>query len=145
MTSAKQGDTVTIDFVVKKDDGTVVANTEETGAQTITLGGGEIFPPIEEALSGMSKGEQTSVDLPRDKGFGERRPELIVDIPRQSLPAEMDPQPGMGLQAQGPQGQPVNLVIVDVGDETVKADGNHPLAGEDLTFDLTVREVKAAA
>ncbi|MEN3971304.1 FKBP-type peptidyl-prolyl cis-trans isomerase [Sphingomicrobium sp. XHP0235] len=145
MTSATHGDTVTIDYVVKKSDGTIVGNTQDAGPQDITLGKGEIFPQIEEALTGMNPGDQTEVSIDSDKGFGPHRDELVVDIPRASLPAEMTPQPGMGLQAQSPQGQPVNLVIVEVGDETVKADGNHPLAGEDLVFDLTLRDIQKAA
>ncbi|MCJ7422204.1 FKBP-type peptidyl-prolyl cis-trans isomerase [Sphingomicrobium astaxanthinifaciens] len=145
MTTAREGDTVTIDFTVKKDDGTIVGNTQQDGPQTITLGGGEIFPPIEAALTGMEEGEQKTVELACENGFGPRRPELIIDIPRANLPAEMAPQPGMGLQAQAPTGQPINLVIIEVGDDSVKADGNHPLAGETLTFDITLREVKAAA
>ena len=145
MTSATHGDTVTIDYVVKKSDGTIVGNTQDAGPQDITLGKGEIFPQIEEALTGMNPGERTEVSIDSEKGFGPRRDELVVDIPRSSLPTEMTPQPGMGLQAQSPQGQPVNLVIVEVGDETVKADGNHPLAGEDLVFDLTLRDIQKAA
>ncbi|WP_265563110.1 FKBP-type peptidyl-prolyl cis-trans isomerase [Sphingomicrobium arenosum] len=146
MTTAKQGDTVVIDFTVKKQDGTVVGNTSEGGGpQTLTLGDKEIFPAIEEALTGMEEGASKTVDLPCEKGFGPRRPELIIDIPRGNLPAEPAPQVGMGLQATNQQGQPINMVIVHVGDDSVKADGNHPLAGEDLTFDITLKEVKAAA
>ncbi len=71
--------------------------------------------------------------------------EMVVDIPRQSLPADVDPQPGMALQAQQEDGSAITLYIVAVGDEAVKADGNHPLAGEDLSFDVTLREIKEAA
>ncbi|MCM8556980.1 FKBP-type peptidyl-prolyl cis-trans isomerase [Sphingomicrobium sediminis] len=145
MTSAKTGDTVSIDFVVQKADGTVVGNTEQSGPQTVTLGQNQIFPQVEEALQGMSVGEEKKVAVDSDKGFGPRRDELVIDIPRANLPADPAPQPGMGLQAQNQQGQPINLVIIEVGEESVKADGNHPLAGEDLVFDVTLREIKDAA
>ena len=58
---------------------------------------------------------------------------------------EPAPQPGMALQAQSPDGQPMTLYVLEVGEESVKADGNHPLAGEDLTFDITLRDIKQAA
>lgn len=145
MITAKQGDTVVIDFTVKKDDGTLVGSTEQGGPQTLVIGDKEIFPAIEEALTGMSEGDEKTIELAPENGFGPRRPELIIEIPRGNLPAEPAPQEGMGLQAQTPDGQPMNLVIVDVGDEVVRADGNHPLAGETVTFDVTLREVKAAA
>ena len=70
---------------------------------------------------------------------------MIMDIPRGNLPPEPAPEPGMALQAQSPDGQPLTLYIVDVGEDTIKVDGNHPLAGEDITFDLTLREIKRAA
>jgi len=109
MPTAKNGDTVAIDFVVKTDAGQVVGNTEESGPQVVTLGKQEIFPAIEAALD------------------------------------EPEPQPGMQLSAQGQDGQPIQLVITEVQENSVKADGNHPLAGEDLTFGVTLVEIKEAA
>ncbi|KWV94437.1 MULTISPECIES: FKBP-type peptidyl-prolyl cis-trans isomerase [unclassified Erythrobacter] len=145
MTTPNTGDTVTIDYVLKRTDGEVVGDTAQAGPQEIQLGNGQIFPQIEEALTGMNVGEEQSVAIPCDKAFGPRREEMVIDIPRANLPAEPAPQPGMAMQAQSPDGQPLTLYIVEVGDETVKADGNHPLAGEDITFDITLREIKQAA
>ena len=68
-----------------------------------------------------------------------------ADIIAANLPPEPAPQPGMALQAQSPDGQPMTLIILEVGDEAVKVDGNHPLAGEDVTFELTLRDIKQAA
>jgi FKBP-type peptidyl-prolyl cis-trans isomerase 2 len=145
MTNAKTGDTVTIDYVVKIEDGTVVGNTEESGPQELTLGKGEVMPGLEEALTGMAVGEEKSVTVESDNAFGPRREELVIDIPRANLPAEPAPQPGMQLQAQGQDGQPIMLHIVEVGDQSVKADGNHPMAGKDMTFDVTMRDIRQAA
>jgi FKBP-type peptidyl-prolyl cis-trans isomerase 2 len=145
MATAKQGDTVTIDYVVKTNDGTVVGNTQESGPQQVVLGQGQIMPKIEEALTGMEVGAEKTVAVDADNAFGPRREEMVVDIPRANLPPEPAPQPGMQLQAQGQDGQPLMLHIVEVGEESVKADGNHPLAGEDITFDVTLREIAQAA
>lgn len=145
MPTAKNGDTVAIDFVVKTDAGQVVGNTEESGPQVVTLGKNEIFPAIEAALDGMEVGAVQQVKIEADNAFGARNEQLVIDIPRTNLPPEPAPQPGMQLSAQGQDGQPIQLVITEVGDQSVKADGNHPLAGEDLTFGVTLVEIKEAA
>ena len=145
MTTPSNGDTVTIDYVLKRGDGQEIGNTSEVGPQTVQLGAGQIFPAIEEALTGMEVGDSQTVSIASDNAFGPRREELVIDIPRANLPAEPAPQPGMAMQAQTPEGQPMTLYILEVGDEQVKAAGNHPLAGEDVTFDLTLRDIKQAA
>ena len=93
----------------------------------------------------MAVGEEQSVSIDCANAFGPRQDALVIDIPRENLPPEPAPQPGMAMQAQAQDGSPMTLYIVEVGDQTIKADGNHPLAGEDLTFDITLRDIKQAA
>ena len=145
MTTPNSGDTVTIDYVLKRTDGEEVGNTQQAGPQDITIGSGQIFPQIEEALTGMAVGEEQSVSIDCANAFGPRQDALVIDIPRENLPPEPAPQPGMAMQAQAQDGSPMTLYIVEVSDQTIKADGNHPLAGEDLTFDITLRDIKQAA
>ena len=145
MITPNSGDTVTIDYVLKRTDGEEVGNTQQAGPQDITIGSGQIFPQIEEALTGMAVGEEQSVSIDCANAFGPRQDALVIDIPRENLPPEPAPQPGMAMQAQAQDGSPMTLYIVEVGDQTIKADGNHPLAGEDLTFDITLRDIKQAA
>ena len=145
MTTPNSGDTVTIDYVLKRSDGQEVGNTQQAGPQDITIGNGQIFPQIEEVLTGMAVGDEQSVSIDCASAFGPREEALVIDIPRENLPPEPAPQPGMAMQAQAQDGSPMTLYIVEVGDQTVKADGNHPLAGEDLTFDITLRDIKQAA
>ncbi|TYC87971.1 peptidylprolyl isomerase [Novosphingobium sp. BW1] len=145
MHSAKSGDTVLINFEVRTDAGQVVGSTQQEGPQTVTIGGSEIFPQVEAALIGMEVGSEQSVTIAAADAFGPRREEMIVEIPRSNLPAEPEPQIGMELAARQQDGSTVNLVITEIGEEAVKVDGNHPLAGEDLHFGLTLVEIKAAA
>jgi len=145
MTTPKNGDTVSIDYVLKRGDGEIVGNTAEVGPQDITLGARQTFPQIEEALTSMSVGDQQLVTIASDKAFGPRREELVIDIPRANIPPEPAPQPGMAMQAQSQDGTPMTLYIIEVSEQSVKADANHPLAGEDISFDLTLREIKRAA
>ncbi len=145
MNTAKHGDTVLITYTVRTDDGNVVGSTQAEGPQTLKIGADQIFPQIEAALTGMEVGGETSVKIDAENAFGPHREEMVVEIPRANLPAEPEPQPGMSLAAQQQDGQTVNLVITQVSPESVTADGNHPLAGQDLTFDLTLAEIKEAA
>jgi len=145
MTTAKKGDIVAIEYVVRTGDGRVVGGTEQEGPQTLTLGQAEIFPEIETALDGMAVGDEKSVTVPSDNAFGPRREEMVVQIPRAQLPADQPPQPGLQLSAKMQDGSTVNLTITDVSEEAVVADGNHPLAGQDLHFGLTLVEIKQAA
>ena len=145
MQNAKQGDTVVIDYSVRTEDGRVVGDTKETGPQAIKLGDGAIFPQVEEKLADMKVGDKATIAIECENAFGARREEMVIDIPRQNLPPEADPQPGMALQAQQPDGSAVTLYVVAVEEQSVKADGNHPLAGEDISFDVTLREIKDAA
>ena len=145
MQTAKNGDTVLIDFVVRTSDGRVVGSTEQEGPQSVTIGGAEIFPQIEAALDGMQVGAEQTVVVASADAFGPRREEMVIQIPRAQLPQEAEPQPGMELSARQQDGSTVNLVITEVSEEAVTADGNHPLAGEDLHFGLTLVEIKQAA
>ncbi|WP_425409954.1 FKBP-type peptidyl-prolyl cis-trans isomerase [Hyphococcus sp.] len=145
MTNAKQGDTVVIDYTVRTGDGRVVGGTEQAGPQTLTLGKAEIFPAIEAALEGMEVGAEKAVTIESANAFGPRREEMVVQLPRDQLPQDQPPQPGMTLSAKQQDGTTVNLVITEVGEKNITADGNHPLAGEDLHFGLTLVEIKEAA
>jgi FKBP-type peptidyl-prolyl cis-trans isomerase SlyD len=145
MSIAKAGDTVIIDYVVRTGDGRVVGGTEREGPQTLTLGKSEIFPEVENALQGLEAGAEASVTVESANAFGPRRDEMVIQIPRDQLPKEQPPQPGMTLAAKAQDGSTVNLMITEVGEEVVVADGNHPLAGEDLHFGVTLIEIKSAA
>lgn len=145
MTAAKKGDVVVIDYTVRTEDGRVVGGTEQSGPQTLTLGKAEIFPAIEEALDGMEVGAEKSVTIASADAFGPYRDEMVAQIPRAQLPEDKEPTPGMTLSARAQDGSTVNLVITRVDENTVTADGNHPLAGEDLHFGLKLVEIKDAA
>ncbi len=145
MQTAKQGDTVLVDYTVQTSDGRVVGGTDENGPHELKVGGGEIFPEIEAALDGMAVGSEQSVTVTAENAFGPRREDMVIQIPRDRLPAGQAPEPGMTLAAQQQNGETVNLTIIAVDDSNVTADGNHPLAGQDLHFGLSLREIKPAA
>ncbi|TNE48617.1 MAG: peptidylprolyl isomerase [Sphingomonadales bacterium] len=144
MTQAKTGDTVTIGFTVKISDGQTVAATEPGKGETLVLGAGTMFPALEEQIVGMAVGETKTAQVPSDKAFGPRNPDAQFDIERAQLPQGQEPAVGMQLQTHNQQGQPMLLTIIEVTDAGVKVDANHPLAGQDLTFEIEVLDLQAA-
>lgn len=145
MPNAKKGDTVLISYTVRTTDGRVVGKSEEDAPIALTLGNAEIFPEVEAALDGLEVGTESAAVVPSDNAFGPRRDDMVIDIPRAQLPADQTPEPGMTLGAQQQDGSTIQFTITEVNDETVTADGNHPLAGEDLHFGLKLVEIKTAA
>lgn len=142
MQKVKQGDTVVIHYVVRAADKRVIVTVDADDPQTLTLGMSEIFPEIEAALLGMEVGNTKQVSIPSDKGFGPRRDDLIVQIPLASVDPRDTPKPGMTLTARQPDGTSVRLVVIEIEDGVILADRNHPLAGEDLEFEITLAEIK---
>lgn len=137
------GSTVVIDFVLKRGDGQEIGGTGESGPQRVTLGTGQIFPHLERALAEMRVGDTRIVSVACDEAFGRRSEKLVMEIPRGEMPPGPAPVPGMTMSAEKANGQTVSLVVLDVGDDIVRVDANHPLAGEDLTFEITLRGIEA--
>ncbi len=142
MTKANNGDTVKVNYTGKLEDGSVFDSSENREPLEFTMGEGQIIPGFEKAVDGMTAGESTTVDIPSDDAYGERRDDLEMDIAKSELPEEVEPKEGMQLQMkQQENGQVIPVQIVGVGDDKVTIDANHPLAGKDLTFNIEVVDV----
>jgi peptidylprolyl isomerase len=141
MAQARTGDHVKIHYTGRLDDGTVFATTEDAEPMEFTLGMNDVLPVIEEAVEGMTPGERKTVYVASEEAFGPWREELIHEIPRDSLPEDMELEAGQQLWVDQPGNQPVIVSVLDVSDSTVTIDANHPLAGEDLTLDLELVDV----
>ena len=143
MSQAKTGDNVKINFTGKLEDGSVFANTADSEPLEFKLGEGKIIPGIENAVEGMNEGESKTVKVPPEQGYGQRREELVAEVGRDNFPEGVDPQVGQKFEVQQQQGQTTVVRVIDTSEQTVTLDGNHPLAGKDLTFDLELLEVTA--
>lgn len=136
MPVAKMGDTVSISYIGTLDDGTIFHSTLEEGPFTCTLGAGELFPALEQAIVGMRPAETRNIVLSADKAYGPRRQENIIQVPRRSFPAEKEIKPGQKLSIEFSAGASRVMVVTGLSEAAVTLDGNHPLAGFDLTFAL---------
>ena len=141
MGQAKAGDTVRIHYTGTLDDGTQFDSSSGRDPLEFSLGGGQVIPGFDTAVSGMSVGESKSVTIAPEDAYGERHEKLLQQVPRATLPDDMEPAVGMQLQTQSPDGQVMNLVIAEIADDTITVDANHPLAGFALTFAIELVEI----
>ena len=136
MSQAKAGDSVKIHYTGTLDDGTQFDSSDGREPLAFELGSGQVIPGFDKAVDGMTVGESKSVNIPAEDAYGPHHPQMIQEVPRSALPDDLEPAEGMGLQAQGPDGQVLNLVVTGVQEESITVDGNHPLAGKALNFDI---------
>jgi len=134
MSRAKSGDTVKIHYTGTLDDGSEFDSSAGREPLEFSLGAGQVIAGFDSAVDGMTVGDSKTVTIPADKAYGERHEQLIQQVPKTALPDDMKPEVGMQLQSQSPDGQVMNLIVSEVADDTVTVDGNHPLAGQALTF-----------
>ncbi|MCF8107397.1 MAG: peptidylprolyl isomerase [Desulfohalobiaceae bacterium] len=145
MSVVKNGDTVKVHYHGTLDDGTVFDSSHERDPLNFTLGQGEIIPGFENAVQGMSQGDSKNVSIPPDEAYGQRQEDNMLQVNQSDIPEEINPEKGMVLQVKTQDGQSRNVTVAEVTDETVTLDGNHPLAGENLNFEINLVEVQPAS
>ena len=156
MIQVKEADKVTINFIGKLADGTVIDTTyadpdeescndgdccHEHGPLELTIGEGDFYTPIEAALIGMCVGEKKSVVVSPEDAFGDYDPENVFNIKRSEFPDDITPEIGLELEVTGDDDELYMVAIVDVNDEEISFDSNHPLAGEELTYEFELVEI----
>lgn len=141
MSQVKDGDTVKVHYTGTLKDGTVFDTSAEREPLEFTLGQGQLIPGFEKAVQGLAVGDSTEVDIPSDEAYGESREDLVISVPKDQLPDDVEPQIGMQLQVNQQDGQPIPVRITEVGEENLTLDANHPLAGQDLKFEIELVEI----
>jgi peptidylprolyl isomerase len=142
MKRAEIGSTVTIRYIGTLDNGRIFHSTDGDGPQTYTLGAGQFFPALEQAITGMRAGEVKNIVLTAAEAYGPRLPENIISLSRASFPAGKEIAAGQKLSIEFKGGVSRVMVVTAVGESDVTLDGNHPLAGQELTFALRVDKVE---
>ncbi|MBN1141616.1 MAG: peptidylprolyl isomerase [Deltaproteobacteria bacterium] len=139
MTQAKNGNTVTVKYTGRYEDGTVFDSSDEHGKPLeFLLGGGKMIPAFEKGVLGMQLNETKTIEVLPEEGYGAYREDLVVDIGRQYLPEEMELETGRFIEWMQPDGQIGLAKILEVTEEKVKVDTNHPMAGHKLIFEVTL-------
>ena len=141
MKEAAMGDTVKVHYTGILEDGTIFDSSREREALQVTLGSGTLIRGFEEALVGMSVGETKQLKILSSGAYGPRREDLVVRLDRNEFPPTLEPRKGLVLNLKGPGEQAIQAIITEVSEGSVTLDGNHPLAGKDLTFDIELAEI----
>lgn len=141
MNSAENGNLVRVHYTGKLDDGSVFDSSHGRDPLEFTLGGGQVISGFEQAVAGMEVGETRSARVPADEAYGQRREDLLLEVERQQIPDSIEVEVGTQLQLQQGDGQNVPVTVTDVDSDSVTLDANHPLAGQDLTFELELVDV----
>lgn len=134
MSQAKPGDTVSIHYTGTLEDGTQFDSSQGREPLEFEVGSGQVIPGFDKAVEGMTVGDSKNVRIEADDAYGERHEQLVQEVERSMLPDNLEPETGMALQSNSPDGQVMQFVVTDVTDETITVDANHPLAGQALTF-----------
>ena len=143
--TAKSGDTVRIHYTGTLTDGTTFDSSLGRDPLEFTLGQAQVIPGLEKAIEGMAVGDTKLVEIPQDQAYGPRNPEALQTVDRAMVPGHIPTEPGTRLEVQTADGQRMPVVVSDVNDDTLTLDANHPLAGQDLKFDVELVEIANAA
>jgi len=141
MAEAQAGDLVKVHYTGRLADGTIFDTSMEREPLEFTLGEGELIPGFEQAVLGMTTGESKTATILADQAYGPHRAERMIDVERHHLPSDLQPELGQRLQMTRPDGTTINVVVTTITETQVTLDANHPLAGQDLLFDLILVEI----
>lgn len=141
MATAKAGDKVRIHYTGTLEDGNVFDSSREREPFEFVLGGGQVIPGFEHAVTGMSVEDRQTVKLTPQDAYGERREDMVLTLPVDQLPDGLDPKVGQMLRMGQPGGQELVVQVAAIDDKEIQLDGNHPLAGKALTFDIELLEI----
>ena len=144
MSAAKKGDKVAVHYTGTLGDGTVFDSSRDRQPLEFTLGSGEVIAGFDSAVEGLTQGETVTTTIECEQAYGKRDEELVIRKARMEIPSSVTLEVGRRLQARSQEGQVTRLTVTAVTDETVTLDANHPLAGQDLTFEIELVEIRAA-
>ena len=138
--AAKNGDKVSVHYTGRLEDGTEFDSSAGGDPLEFTIGEGRVIPGFEAGVVDMEPGDSKTITIPAEDAYGERRDDMMITVERKDLPSDLDPKEGERLQMS--QGEHTFQVTVsEVTDDTVTLDGNHPLAGETLIFDIELKDI----
>ena len=141
MAKAQSGDTVKVHYTGTLGNGKTFDQSKEDAPLQFTLGKQQLIPGFEQAVIEMEVDETKKITIPADQAYGEHNKEVVVEVTRSRLPDNLEPKIGQQLEVQDKDGNPLIVAITDLTDNTVTLDANHPLAGQDLTFEITLVEI----
>jgi len=141
MALAKMNDTVRVHYTGTLKDGTVFDSSMEREPLEFTIGEGMVIASFEKAIIGMGVGETKDISVSPEEAYGEYREDMIISFDRKNIPPNIKPEPGLILQLHDPHGGVTFVKVLDMDENIVRLDANHPLAGKELFFKVQLMEI----
>jgi peptidylprolyl isomerase len=141
MAQAKTGDVVKVHYTGKLGDGTVFDSSANREPLEFKIGEGQLIPDFEQAVVGMNPGDAKTIQIASDNAYGPHHEEMVIELDRKDLPENLEPKVDQKLQVRQDSGQEFVVTVTAVTEKSITLDGNHPLAGKDLTFDIQLSEI----
>jgi peptidylprolyl isomerase len=141
MSEAKSGDKVKVHYHGKLTTGETFDSSEGRAPLEFEVGSGMVIKGFDEGVAGMKVGEKKTINIPVEEAYGPKNPEMLVEMPKDRFPSEMEIQEGMPLMMSDGSGQNFQVVVTEIREDSVVLDANHPLAGQDLIFDIELVEI----
>ena len=141
MQEAKKGDKVKVHYHGKLTNGETFDSSAGREPLEFEVGSGSVIKGFDEGVSGMKVGEKKTINIPVDEAYGERSEDMLIEFPKDRFPKDMEIKEGMQLMMSNGTGQNIPVIVTEVKDDGVILDANHPLAGEDLIFDIELVEI----
>ena len=141
MAQVKSGDKIKVHYHGKLTNGETFDSSAGREPLEFEVGSGMVIPGFDDGVTGMNVGEKKTVNIPFTEAYGPKNPEMVIEMPKDRFPEDMQVEVGMPLMMSDQQGQQFQVTIVEIKEEAVMLDANHPLAGQDLIFDLELVEI----
>ncbi len=141
MQQAKKGDTVKVHYHGKLMNGETFDTSSGREPLEFEVGGGSVIKGFDEGVAGMEVGEKRTINIPVEEAYGPRSEDMLIEFPKDRFPQDMEIEQGMQLMMSNGSGQNIPVIVTEIKDSSVILDANHPLAGEDLIFDIELVEI----
>ena len=141
MAQVKSGDKIKVHYHGKLTNGETFDSSAGREPLEFEVGSGMVIPGFDDGVTGMAVGEKKTINIPFGEAYGPKNPEMVIEMPKDRFPEDMTLEVGMPLMMSDQQGQQFQVTIVEIKDDAVMLDANHPLAGQDLIFDLELVEI----
>jgi len=141
MQQVKKGDKVKVHYHGRLTSGETFDSSEGRQPLEFEVGSGSVIKGFDDGVTGMEIGQKKTINIPVNEAYGEKNPEMLIEMPKDRFPADMELEVGMPLMMSNGEGQNFQVIIHEIQDESVILDANHPLAGQDLIFDLELVDI----
>lgn len=141
MKQVKSGDKVKVHYHGKLTSGETFDSSQGREPLEFEVGSGMVIKGFDDGVTGMAVGEKKTVTIPANEAYGPANPDMIIDVPKDRFPQDMELEIGMPLGMSDGQGNNYQVVVTEIKEESILLDANHPLAGKDLVFDLELVDI----